>query len=88
MAVTFKNSVLTLGAQGDSWPDWVKIDRVRLEGPSTAGHQAVLQDSDGNVIMTITADAADEDKDEAGPGWVKGVTAQTLDSGTVRIFDK
>ena len=86
MAITIKDQVIEMTALGDAIPEWVNIAQIRWEGPTNAAHQMVLEDATGSTIIMMNAEAADQDVQVRGPGWVHGVRVEALGSGQVRLF--
>lgn len=88
MAITIKDQVIEMTAAADTIPDWVKIAHIRWETPTDPAHIMNLVDGDGNTIAHVNAEAALQDIQVKGPGWVRGVTVQALTSGVVRLYVK
>lgn len=88
MAITIKDQVIEMTAAADSIPDWIKIEHIRWETIADPAHIMTLVDSGGNTIAHVNAEAALQDIQVKGPGWVHGVTVQVLTSGVVRLYVK
>lgn len=89
MAKSLAQNTITFDGTGQEYEGWWLLDQVTLVKPSTAGDQAVLQDSAGNLITTLTASAANDDETRKFSGkWCNGIKCTTLGSGTLEIHVK
>ena len=66
---------------------FLPVKRVRWVGPTTAGHQCVIQAANGKVYWEATASVANADiaDDLIGP-WMQDFKLVTLGSGRVYIY--
>lgn len=86
MAKTLKRNTITFDGTGQEYTGWWKVEQVVYRAASAAGDQAILQDSDDNVITQMTANAANQDVSRRLDGkWCKGIKCTTLSSGSVEI---
>lgn len=64
----------------------VRVRSVRWVGATTAGHQAVIQDSDGRVLWESVAGGANNvEAEDIDRDWPRGFKVPTLGSGTLYI---
>jgi sugar (pentulose or hexulose) kinase len=63
------------------------IDKIRWVGATTAGHQLILHDADGNVVYSAVATGANNtEESEALNAWtINGLTVNQIDSGIVYL---
>lgn len=86
MAVTVRDNMILLTQEGDTYPDWVKIENAVWEGATTAGHLCTLHDSNGVEVFTMTCPGENETVQLKDVGWVQGLDLDDLDSGELRLF--
>lgn len=95
MAVmTLSNHVLTVTAQGDTYPDWVCIDQIIWTNIWWAGDALEIKDSNGKSVLERTiapgVGAVMEDKEiEMNEKWARGLDVTVLSKfGVVNIYLK
>lgn len=87
MAVTGQSiGIIRMSAAADAVTGKMKIDYIRWVGGTTAGHQCILKDTDGNTLFDSVADGAHFVDVHAIPMIVDGIDLDTLDSGILYIY--
>ena len=87
MAITnLGGRVIKLTAQGDSFPDTVKISYLRWVNATNADDVLDVQDTKGNTIFPSVADGANFLDICPIFDMIKGINVVTMDSGTLYIY--
>lgn len=64
----------------------IPVGSIRWDGMTTAGHQAIIKDADGDIIWQRTAQAANDPVEEyLYTWWRKGFAVTELGSGILWI---
>jgi len=67
------------------WKGNVKVKSIYWKGPTTIGHTAVLQRSDGSEFRSFVCEVAAESQFMLIESWVDGLIIPTLASGVLEI---
>jgi hypothetical protein len=90
MAVTQSTTdYIKLGAAADSITGKKFVKKILWSGPTTAGHQLVLQDAAGNTFVDVKCGLANESVQldfNVTSLRIDGCTVQTMGSGSVFLY--
>jgi len=72
--------------EGDVLSGITQVSTIEWVGATTAGHQCVLTDENGDNVWESVADGQYFKDVHAHFDWVRDLTVTTLDSGTLYVY--
>ncbi|HXK36989.1 MAG TPA: hypothetical protein VJ553_05410 [Candidatus Paceibacterota bacterium] len=80
------SSVICMDAVADALTNEVYVKHLRWVGATTAGHQLIVSDVDGNVMWESVADG--QYMIDVHPFYrsIKGITVTTMGSGKLYVY--